>query len=44
MSDYSFKSIIDAYRNVGLSEGRVVYVTGNFGRLGRYEHKEKSTI
>ena len=44
MFDYNFKSIIEAYRNVGLSNGRVVYVTGNFGRLGRYERNEKSTI
>ncbi|MFD1384398.1 AAC(3) family N-acetyltransferase [Rhodanobacter aciditrophus] len=42
--DYSRQDLLDAYRRAGVCEGKVVYVTGNFGRLGRYESKDKATL
>ncbi|MBM6551157.1 AAC(3) family N-acetyltransferase [Marinomonas ostreistagni] len=44
MIDYTKEDLINAYRALGVSEGRTVYITGNLGRLGRYEHKAKSAL
>lgn len=41
---YSFEAIVDAYKKLGVTKGRTVYVTGNFGRLGHYVTKEKAEV
>lgn len=42
--DYDMDALVKAYRDVGLSEGKTVYLTGNFGRLGRYPSPDKQKI
>ena len=44
MTDYNFNDLVKTYKSVGLIPGKVVYVTGNFGRLGRYTSTSKKTI
>lgn len=44
MPDYSYSELLAAYKNVGVRSGRVVYVTGNFGRLGRYQTTDKMLL
>ena len=44
MIDYNKKDLYDAYKKLGLDSGRVVYLTGNFGRLGRYYKKERDRL
>ena len=41
---YSYKDIIDAYKGVGVESGRVVYITGNFGRPGIYQFPQKNKL
>jgi len=41
---YSYKDIIEAYRGVGVESGRVVYVTGSFGRPGIYQFPQKNRL
>lgn len=41
---YSKKDIFHAYEKTGLSTGKTVYVTGHFGRSGRYEVKGKTNL
>lgn len=36
--------IIETYRKIGVDYGKTVYITGNFGRLGFYQTKEKVKI
>lgn len=33
---YNYDDILNAYREIGVESGRIVYITGNFGRPGRY--------
>lgn len=42
--DYTHKSLVEAYQKIGVESGRTVYITGNFGCLGRYEHKDKNQL
>jgi aminoglycoside 3-N-acetyltransferase len=42
--DYDRAALVRAYRDVGVTPGRVVYVTGNLGRLRRYENNDKTAI
>ena len=42
--DYDKKSLVYAYEAAGLSRGRVVYLTGNLGALGRYEKMRKGDL
>ena len=44
MIDYSYRDLFDTYKRLGLDSGKVVYVTGNFGRLGRYYNKQKNIL
>jgi aminoglycoside 3-N-acetyltransferase len=44
MHDYDYNDLLELYKNLGLGQGRVVYVTGNFGRLGRYYQNEREII
>jgi aminoglycoside 3-N-acetyltransferase len=44
MYDYDYKDLLDLYRELGLDSGRVVYATGNFGRLGRYSQRDKEVL
>jgi len=41
---YSESELVEAYKGVGVAPGRVVYVTGNLGRLGLIKGKEKSEV
>ena len=41
---YSEGELAEAYREIGVAPGRVVYVTGNLGRLGLIKDKDKSDI
>jgi aminoglycoside 3-N-acetyltransferase len=41
---YNHDDILDAYRSIGVEPGRVVYITGNFGRLGRYHINDKEEL
>lgn len=42
--DYDKKSLVYAYQSAGLSRGRVVYLTGNLGALGRYQKMRKEDL
>lgn len=42
--DYTHSDLESAYKKMGVSNGRVVYITGNLGKLGRYETKDKSLL
>ena len=44
MADYSYQDLIESYESLGLGSGRTVYITGNFGRLGRYDKLGKSVV
>ncbi|WP_337881098.1 AAC(3) family N-acetyltransferase [Rheinheimera sp.] len=41
---YQYDDLLRAYSNVGVSKGRVVYVTGNFGKPGLYSEKGKQAL
>ena len=41
---YSYGNILEAYGKVGISKGKTIYITGNFGRLGPYEKPAKADI
>ena len=41
---YSYDEILEAYRGAGVEAGRIVYVTGNFGRPGLYHAAGKSEL
>ncbi|WP_020560568.1 AAC(3) family N-acetyltransferase [Thiofilum flexile] len=41
---YTQRNILDAYERVGVSAGKTVYITGNFGRPGLYENKGKDSL
>ena len=42
--DYSYKDLFEAYKKLGLDSGKVVYITGNFGRLGRYYKNQRNLL
>jgi aminoglycoside 3-N-acetyltransferase len=42
--DFNYDDLLSLYRGLGLDSGRVVYVTGNFGRLGRYYQKGRESV
>ena len=44
MHDYDYDNLLELYKKLGLDSGRVVYVTGNFGRLGRYYLRDKDIV
>ena len=44
MADYTKHDLIAAYQALGARPGRTVYLTGNLGRLGRYEHTQKTQL
>lgn len=44
MRDYNISDLRDAYENIGVSQGGIVYVTGNFGRLGRFSSPLKEAL
>lgn len=41
---YDYDDLLLAYRQVGVESGRVIYVTGNFGRLGKYSIDGKAEL
>jgi aminoglycoside 3-N-acetyltransferase len=41
---YGERELEDAFRTLGVGPGKVVYVTGNLGRLGLIKNKSKSEI
>lgn len=44
LPDYDKSALLQAYKSVGLAKGRVVYLTGNIGALGRFENKAKDKL
>ncbi len=44
MYDYDLKNLKAAYKRVGIGKGRVVYLTGNFGSIGKFEEKSKIEV
>lgn len=42
--DYSHQDIYRAYQSMGVSAGKVVYVTGNLGALGKFSQNNKNEI
>jgi aminoglycoside 3-N-acetyltransferase len=42
--DYDRAAMIRAYADVGVAPGRVIYVTGDLGRLRRYQSSDKTEI
>lgn len=42
--DYDKSALAASYKKVGLESGRVVYLTGNFGALGKYEQDDKTEL
>jgi len=42
--DYDYEKLLDFYSNLGIKKGSVVYITGNFGRFGRYAKNDKESI
>lgn len=41
---YSYEDILSSYAAVGVERGRIIYVTGNFGRLGEYQESGKNLL
>ena len=41
MNPYSFRDLLSAYENVGVTRGRIVIVCGDFGRLMAFEKPGK---
>lgn len=41
---YSAAEVLDCYRSLGVQKGDVVYVTGNFGRLGAVKSLSKQAL
>ncbi len=41
---YSYNDLLQAYGQAGVESGRIVYLTGNFGRLGKYFVEGKRSL
>lgn len=44
MSDYNYEKIKEAYEVIGVKPDKTVYLTGNFGRLGRFTSSVKEDL
>ncbi len=41
---YNYSDLINAYKELGIKQGDVIYVTGNLGMLGRSRVSKESTL